>query len=174
MDERYPIGKFEHKGNVTEAERMAWLKDIEELPEKLKLAVSGLSDEQLNTPYRKDGWTVKQVVHHLADSHMNSFIRFKLALTEENPIIKPYGEESWAELPDVIDAPIDLSLELLYSLHNRWAILVSAFEPADFNKTFYHPETKESIRLDSCLGLYAWHSRHHVAHITSLREKKGW
>lgn len=173
MDLRYPIGKFSFAGECSEAQREQWIRDIEELPAKLIEAVSGLSEEQLDLPYRDGGWTVRQVVHHLGDSHMNSVIRFKLALTEDAPTIKPYYEDRWAELGDSVGVDIALSIRLLESLHAKWAILLRAMDEADYARTFIHPESKRTIRLDYNLGLYAWHGKHHVAHITSLRERMG-
>ncbi|TJY44173.1 putative metal-dependent hydrolase [Cohnella pontilimi] len=173
-DLRYPVGKFHHEGDITAAHREAWMRDIEQLPDKLAAAIQGLSPEQLNTPYRDGGWTVRQVVHHLADSHMNAFIRMKLALTEERPTIKPYEEGDWAALPDSVSAEPQLSLDLLKGLHARWILLLQSMSDADFAKTFFHPGSQQVQRLDRTLGLYAWHSRHHVAHITSLRERMGW
>jgi uncharacterized damage-inducible protein DinB len=174
MDLRYPIGEFEFVGEISEEQRNKWIDDIEEMPEQLKSAVKDLSEEQLNTPYREGGWTIRQVVHHIADSHMNSLIRFKLALTEEEPSIKPYYEDRWAELGDTIEAPIDLSLSLLEALHKRWVLLLRTMKPADFDSTFYHPQSREATRLDKNLGIYAWHGKHHIAHITSLRSRLDW
>lgn len=173
-DLRYPIGKFRHEGEITAAQREEWIRHIEELPEKLAAALHGLSEEQLDTPYRDGGWTVRQVAHHLADSHMNSLMRFKLALTEPEPTIKPYDENAWAKLKDSRNGPVAPALEMVRGLHARWVTLLRSMTEADFAKTFYHPEIGKTIRLDRTLGLYAWHSRHHVAHITSLRERMGW
>ncbi|MHA7966790.1 YfiT family bacillithiol transferase [Paenibacillus sp. CAU 1782] len=172
MEERYPIGKFSVSGEITLQQRGQWINEIKELSAKLKEAVHGLSNEQLDLHYRDGGWTVRQVVHHLADSHMNSFIRFKLALTEENPTIKPYYEERWAELMDSSRAEVELSLSLLDLLHKRWAILLEAMSESDYKRHFVHPESGAVIKLDYNLGLYAWHGNHHVAHITSLRRKQ--
>ncbi|MGG2092116.1 YfiT family bacillithiol transferase [Bacillus sp. S13(2024)] len=172
MDLRYPIGQFTYEGNPTRDLIENWIKEIENLPAKLKEAIKDLQDEQLNTSYRPGGWTVRQVVHHIADSHMNSYIRFKLALTENNPTIKPYMEEKWAELPDS-QLPIDVSLALLESLHMRWVTLLRSMKSNDFEKTFHHPESGSS-KLGVTIGLYAWHGRHHTAHITSLRDRLGW
>jgi uncharacterized damage-inducible protein DinB len=174
MDLRYPIGKFEHEGDITAAKRSAWIADIRELPAKLAQAVAGLSEEQLDTPYRDGGWTVRQVVHHVADSHMNSFTRFKLALTEDNPTIKPYEEALWAELGDGKSCPVAPSLALVEALHLRWTALLESMGEADFARTFYHPGSRETVRLDRALGQYSWHGRHHVAHITTLRDRMGW
>lgn len=174
MDVRYPIGKFDVNGEITGEQRARWMEDIEALPHHLQEAVSGLTEDQLNTPYRDGGWTVRQVVHHYADSHMNSFMRFKLALTEENPAIKPYAEADWAELADSRQAPIEWSLSLVKALHARWMILLRSLSSDDFQKTFYHPESKKVYSLDLTLGIYAWHSKHHVAQIKALRERMGW
>ena len=173
MDLRYPIGKFEYTGPLTKSERNALIEDIDSLPANLRKAVDGLSDEQLETPYRPGGWTVRQVVHHLADSHINSHVRFRLALTEEQPTIKPYFQERWAELNDARSAPMHVSLDLLDALHRRWVILLKSLSDADFSKSFEHPESG-TVTLDRNLGLYAWHGKHHVAHITALRERMGW
>ncbi|WP_028401089.1 YfiT family bacillithiol transferase [Ectobacillus panaciterrae] len=173
MDLRYPIGKFEAPNTMTDEQRERWIRDIEKNPSAVRRAIEGLSEEQLDTPYRPDGWTVRQVIHHMADSHMNSFIRFKLALTEEDPTIKPYYEERWALLEDAKNVPVDLSLSLLEGLHGRWTILLRSLSEADFGRTFRHPELG-TMKLDKTLALYAWHGKHHTAHITSLRLRMGW
>lgn len=172
-DPRYPIGKFDGQapGNVQERERL--IRDIELTPDQLRTAVEGLSEKQLDTPYRQGGWTVRQVVHHLPDSHLNSYVRFKLALTEDEPTIKPYQEDRWAELADSKNTPIEVSLKLLDMLHKRWVNLLRSFGAEDWNRTFRHPEIGV-LTLDKTLALYAWHGRHHVAHITALREGMGW
>lgn len=173
VDVRYPVGKFKPEGPLTFAQREHLIGEIAEAPARLRAAVSGWSDARLDTPYREGGWTVRQVVHHLADSHMNAYIRFRLALTEQNPTIKPYDQTQWAELKDARTAPVELSLELFESLHRRMAILLKSLEAADFGKTFNHPE-RGAMTLDQNLALYAWHGRHHVAHITSLAKRTGW
>jgi uncharacterized damage-inducible protein DinB len=172
-DLRYPVGRFKAPADITSAQRTEWLKDLEALPAELATAVSGLDDQQLDTPYRPHGWTVRQVVHHVADSHMNSYVRFRLALTEDAPVIKPYAEDRWAELPDAKSAPIDVSLALLTSLHQRWVSLLRSLDDQGFARTFVHPENGET-RLDKALALYAWHGHHHVAHINNLRKRMGW
>jgi uncharacterized damage-inducible protein DinB len=172
-DLRYPIGKLKLESNLTEAQRKKSIKEIAEAPAKLRAAVKDLSSEQIDTPYRPGGWTVRQVVHHLPDSHLNAYIRFKLTLTEEQPTIKPYDQEKWASLEDARRAPIDISLTLMDSLHQRWSLLLRSLTPTDFARTFRHPEMGV-LNLDAYLGLYSWHGRHHVAHITSLRERMGW
>ena len=149
-----------------------WINQIENLPELLEDAVKDLNEEQLDTPYRSGGWTVRQVIHHLADSHMNAYVRFKLALTEETPVIKPYDEKKWAELSDYI-LPVDISLSLLKVLHIRWVKLLRSLSPTDVEKTFVHPDAGE-ISVGKNIGIYAWHSRHHLAHITSICIRKGW
>jgi uncharacterized damage-inducible protein DinB len=146
---------------------------MEEAPAKLRAAVRGLSNQQLDTPYREGGWTVRQVVHHVPDSHLNSYIRFKWAMTEDEPTIKPYYEDRWAELQDSKVTPIEVSLTLLESLHQRWMLLLRSFREEDWKRKLRHPELGE-MTLDHMLSLYAWHGRHHVAHITSLRERMGW
>jgi uncharacterized damage-inducible protein DinB len=172
-DLQYPIGKFKYDGPLTPAQRQMCINQIEEAPARLRAAVAGLSDEQLDTPYRPGGWTVRQVVHHLPDSHLNSYIRFKLALTEDKPVIKTYEQDRWAELYDVRTAPIEASLILLEGLHRRWVTLLRSLSEKDFARTFQHPELGV-VSLDKNLSLYAWHGWHHVAHITSLRERMGW
>lgn len=169
-DPRYPIGEFDLANFTDRGENV---RTIAELPANVSAAVADLTDEQLDTPYRDGGWTLRQTVHHIADSHMNSQIRFKLALTEdEAPTIRPYYEDRWAELGDS-KLPVDVSLKLIDSIHTRWSALLDSMSDADFQKKFVHPETGEWT-LDGALALYAWHSRHHTAHITSLRERHGW
>jgi uncharacterized damage-inducible protein DinB len=170
---RYPIGKFEYKGESTPEQRSQWIRNISETPAKLREAVRNLNEEQLQTSYRPGGWTVRQVAHHLPDSHMNSFTRFRLALTEEEPTIRPYFEDRWAELADSRNAPIEFSLDLLEALHKRWIFLLESFTDADFRRTFRHPDLG-LMTLDKNLALYSWHGRHHVAQITSLRKRMGW
>lgn len=172
-DPRYPIGKFDGKAPANEAERNNFIRDIEETPAKLRASIRGLSQEQLDTPYREGGWTVRQVIHHVPDSHLNSYIRFKLALTEDEPTIKPYMEDRWAQLADSRLTPIETSLTLLDSLHQRWVLLLRSFTGDDWKRTFRHPEMG-LLSLDKTVALYSWHGRHHVAHITALRASKGW
>jgi len=172
VEANYPIGHFQCDGQITASIIDKWIKDIEELPVLLQNAVKDLNDDQLDTPYRLGGWTVRQVVHHVADSHLNAYGRFKLALTEEKPIIKPYDQERWAELPDSA-LPVTISLSLLDALHKRWVTLLRTLTPSDFEKTFIHPESGE-VSVGKNIGIYAWHGRHHLAHITSLRSRKGW
>lgn len=172
-DVSYPIGKFEYEGLMSEEQRRSAIDAIAEAPAKVRAAVEGLSDGQLNTPYRPDGWTVRQVVHHLPDSHLNAYTRFKLALTEDEPTIKPYDQQRWAELEDARTAPVEISLVLLESLHRRWVLLLRSMTAPAFARTFRHPEMG-IVTLDRILALYAWHGRHHVAHITSLRDRMHW
>jgi hypothetical protein len=172
-DPRYPLGKFSFEGNMTEQQKARCLDDIEQTPARLRAAVSGLNDQQLDTPYRDAGWTVRQVVHHVPDSHMNSYVRFKLALTEDEPTIRPYMENLWAELPEAKSAPIELSLTLLESLHQRWMLALRGIKPEEWKRNLRHPEMG-LLSLEKTLALYAWHGRHHVAHVTSLRELMGW
>lgn len=172
-DLQYPIGKFQKPEETTPEQRRQWIAEIAAAPAAFRAAIAGLSPEQLDTPYRPGGWTVRQVIHHVPDSHMNSYVRFRLALTEDDPTIKPYNEATWARLPDARSAPVEASLALLESLHARWVLLLEAMGPAEFLRTFQHPE-RGPARLDRDLALYAWHCRHHVAHITSLRERMGW
>jgi len=173
QDLRYPIGKFDMKGEVTDAPRPALIQQIADTPANLRAAVKGLNEQQLDTPYRPGGWTVRQVVHHVPDSHLNSYVRFKLAVTEQQPTIKPYEEALWAELWDGKTGPIEISLHLLEALHQRWVMFLQSLKPADFARTLLHPENGV-MKVDTLLRLYAWHGRHHVAHITSLRERMGW
>jgi hypothetical protein len=172
-DPRYPIGEFSYDGALTENQKARYLDDIEQTPARLRAAVKGLSDKQLDTPYRQGGWTVRQVVHHVPDSHLNSYVRFKLALTEDEPTIRPYMEHLWAELPEAKTAPVELSLVLLESLHKRWMLMLRAITPADWKRTYQHPGMGV-MSLEKTLASYSWHGRHHVAHVTSLREKMGW
>jgi uncharacterized damage-inducible protein DinB len=172
-DLRYPIGKFRAEADVTDAKRRRCIEEIAGTPDRLRAAVDRLSAEQLDTPYRPGGWTVRQVAHHLPDSHLNAYVRFKLALTEAEPTVKTYDEAAWAELADARTAPVELSLTLLESLHRRWVLVLRSLSPLDFARTFRHPEWG-TVTLDWYLQQYAWHGRHHVAHITSLRERKGW
>ncbi|MEX0737537.1 MAG: bacillithiol transferase BstA [Bacteroidota bacterium] len=172
-DLRYPIGKFTAKPSISDDERRVLIQQIEEAPAKLQEAVKGLDDRQLDTPYREGGWTVRQVVHHLPDSHLNSYIRFKWTMTEDKPTIKTYEEHLWAELVDAKSAPAEVSLTLLEALHKRWVLFLRSLSSADFAKTFIHPESGP-MNLDRLVQLYAWHGRHHVAHVTSLRQRMGW
>lgn len=172
-DLRYPLGKFSFPVTVTADERNRWISQIAEAPSRLRAAVAGLTAEQLSTPYRPEGWTVRQVVHHVPESHMNAYIRFKLALTENEPAIKPYDEAAWAKLPDVAVTPIATSLALLDALHERWVTLLRLLDDGQFARVFRHPALGV-IRLDANIALYAWHGKHHAAHITTLRDRMGW
>jgi uncharacterized damage-inducible protein DinB len=172
-DPRYPIGKFAFDAPPDEKQRQKFIDDIEQVPANLRAAVQGLSPKQIQTPYRDGGWTVRQVVHHVPESHMNAYIRFKLALTENGPTIKPYMEDRWAELPDVQSTPLEVSLNLLESLHDRWVRLLRSLQPQDWKRTFHHPELG-IMPLEKNLALYSWHGRHHTAHITELKKKMGW
>ena len=172
-DLRYPVGKFEWAGTLSDAQRAQYIEQIAAAPANFRAAVAGLSEAQLGTPYREGGWTVRQVVHHVPDSHLNAYIRFKLALTEDEPTIKPYKEDRWAQLPDTAATPIETSLRMLELLHDRWVRLLRAMSAADFQRTLVHPEMGVR-RLEVFLALYAWHGRHHTAHITSLRKRMGW
>src|ERR1700693_3804300 len=172
-DLRYPIGKFAYQGSPTPDQREELLQQIEQAPARLRAAVKGLSQQQLDTPYRPEGWTVCQVAHHVPDSHLNAYIRFKLALTEDAPTIKPYAEDRWAQLADTQATPVEVSLTLLDSLHDRWVRLLRSLTPEEWKRTFRHPDLG-AMTLEKTLALYAWHGRHHVTHITSLRERSGW
>ncbi len=173
-DLRYPIGRFQFDGEIGQGRRKERIGQIAAAPGLLRNAVAGLSEKQLNTPYRPQGWTVRQVVHHLPDSHINAYTRFKLALTEDEPTIKPYDETRWAELPEARTAPIEPSLALLEFLHQRWVLFLRELLADDFGRRFRHPEHGRSLGLDETLAMYAWHGRHHVAHITSLRQRMKW
>ena len=172
-DLAYPIGRFVAPATVDAAARAALVAQIEGAPRALRAAVEGLDDRQLDTPYRPEGWTVRQVVHHLPDSHMNAYVRFKLALTESEPTIRPYDEAAWARVPEAASGPIGPSLALLEALHARWVASIRSLPAAAFARTFRHPELGV-MSLDRLLALYAWHGRHHVAHITSLAAREGW
>ncbi len=172
-DLRYPIGKFSYDPSINEQQKRVFLDEIAETPQRLRAAVKGLSDAQLETPYRPDGWTVRQVVHHVPDSHLNSYVRFKLALTEDEPTIKTYAEDRWAELADTKATPVEVSLTMLDSLHDRWVRLLRSLTPEEWKRTFRHPELG-AMTLEKTLALYAWHGRHHVAHITELRKRMSW
>lgn len=173
-DPRYPVGQFAVEGEITPTRRDGWINEIAEAAAALRGAVHGLTEPQFDTPYREGGWSVRQVVHHVPDSHLNAYVRFKLALTEENPTIRPYEEARWAELPDTAATQVGVSLMLLEALHRRWVVLLRAMKEADWSRTFFHPEHQKAFRLDRILAMYAWHGRHHVAHITSLRDRMGW
>jgi uncharacterized damage-inducible protein DinB len=173
-DLRYPIGKFARRDSLTSEERRAFIDQIAQAPQRMRDAVRGLDDAQLDTAYREGGWTVRQVVHHVPDSHLNAYTRIKLALTEDNPTIKPYDENAWAKLPDSRETPVETSLQMIEALHARWVALMRAMSDADFRRTFRHPEYPGDFTLDGLVALYAWHGRHHAAHITSLRERMKW
>lgn len=174
-DLRYPVGKYVKPTKpLTTAERAAAIDLIAQAPEMLRSAVRGLSDKQLDTPYRPGGWTVRQVVHHVSDSHMNAYIRFKLALTADTPTITPYDEAKWAEMDDGKSTLVAESLDLLQALHRRWVLVLRNMKPADFDRRLNHPEWDSPPSLDQLLAMYAWHGRHHTAHITGLRERSGW
>jgi len=172
-DQRFPIGKFHFDGPPSEAQRAELITSIEDAPAALHTAVAGLSPQQLDTPYREGGWTVRQVVHHVPDSHMNAYVRFKLALTEDEPTIKPYAEDRWAQLADTQSTPINVSLQLLDSLHSRWVRLLRSLQSGDWTRTFRHPELG-LVSLEKNLALYSWHGNHHIAHVTELRKRMGW
>jgi uncharacterized damage-inducible protein DinB len=172
-DLRFPTGTFHFNPDVTPETRRRAIAAIREAPSALRAAVRGLSEAQLNTPYREGGWTVRQVVHHVPESHMNAYIRFKLALTEDNPTIKAYNEDAWSKLGDVERTPVDTSLVLLDAVHQRWVTLLNVMRPEDFGRPLVHPESGPAT-LDRMLQMYAWHGRHHVAHVTTLRAREGW
>ncbi len=172
-DPRYPTGKFTPDSHVTPDKRKAWIRQIADTPRALRAAVAGLDDAQLDTPYRPDGWSVREVLHHVPDSHVNAYVRFKLALTEDNPTIKPYREAEWAKLHDSVTTPPDVSLSLLEAVHYRWVVLLDSMHDADFERPLMHPENGP-MTLDRLLQVYAWHGPHHVAHVMELRKRKGW
>jgi len=172
-DPRYPIGKWDRRDTLTPGERTAMIAQVGEVPARMRTAIAGLDEAQLDTPYREGGWTVRQVIHHVPDSHLNSYTRFKLALTEEEPTIRPYDEARWAALSDSRDTPVETSLTMLDALHDRWTILLRAMSDDDFRRTLRHPDLGV-MSLDALLSLYAWHGRHHVGHVTSLRQRMGW
>jgi len=172
-DLRYPIGKFHFDGPTTEEQKRKSIDEIAQAPANLRAAVKGLSEQQLDTPYRPDGWTVRQLAHHVPDSHLNAYVRFKLALTEEEPTIKPYAEDRLGRLAHTQASPVEVLLAMLDSLHDRWIRLLRSLQPEDWKRSFRHPELG-LVSLEKNLALYAWHGRHHVAHITSLRERNGW
>jgi hypothetical protein len=172
-DLRYPIGKYEPQP-FSDQRKEEWLADITFLPQAVENAIANLDEFQLQTPYRAGGWTVHQLVHHIADSHMNAYIRFKLGYTETTPEIKTYNESAWAETADVKNLPVNISVTLLYALHQRWSEFLKSLTDEDWNKTVFHPEHKKELSLWFLLGLYSWHSRHHTAHITALRERMNW
>lgn len=171
-DLRYPVGEFDKNIELSSDKRAEFIQIIRDLPKNLAAAVRGLSDEQLDTPYRPEGWTVRQTVHHVADSHINSISRFKLAMTEENPTIRPYFEDRWAELADS-QLPVDVSLKIIEGVHARWTVLLESMTDDDFQKPLIHPDSGEWT-IEHFLALYAWHCRHHTAHIMRLRERNDW
>ncbi len=173
MDLSYPIGKFDFQQIISPGQYPDLIRQIAAAPALYRDAVRGLDDAQLDTPYRPGGWTVRQTVHHVADSHMNSFIRLRLALTEPEPTISAYDEKAWGELYDSRTSPVGVSLQLIENLHARWVVLLETMSPDDFARSFRHPE-RGLVRLDTNLALYAWHGRHHAAHITALRQRSGW
>ena len=170
---KYPIGRYQVEDNISKTSIDNWIKEIESLPQRLTDAVKGLKPEQLQTPYRPDGWTVQQVVHHIADSHMNAYIRFKLTLTENKPIVKPYDEKLWAELPDSNMVDINVSLDLIKALHKRWTTLLKQLTATELEKEFLHPESGMK-KLNETICHYAWHGNHHLAQITSLKQRMNW
>jgi len=172
-DPRYPTGKFSFDPDITGEKRARWIDAIRQTPAKFRAAVQGLTNAQLDTPYRDGGWTVRQLVHHVPESHVNAFIRFKLALTEDTPTIKLYNEDAWVKLPDTARAPVESSLTLLDALHQRWVALLETMTPEDFTRPLMHPE-RGKIPLDFLLQIYGWHGPHHTAHVTALRQQHGW
>jgi uncharacterized damage-inducible protein DinB len=170
-DLRYPVGKLTYDNDVTHGKRTAWIRQIAEAPRALRDALAGLTETQLDTPYRPEGWTVRQLVHHVPDSHLNAYIRFKWTLTEDNPTIKPYNQVAWAEVADTKLTPVDVSLDLLDAIHKRWVVLMESLKEDEWTRPLIHPENGP-MTLDRLLQLYAWHGRHHVAHVTELRKRE--
>lgn len=170
----YPIGLYEYEGPHTPTQRAALIAELQSLPLRLREAVSDLNDEQLDTPYRPGGWTVRQLLHHVPDSHANGYIRTKLALTEDTPTIKPYEEQHWAELSDTFVLPVEAALSLLEALHLKWVAVWQSMSEEQYQRGYFHPASQQTVSLDEQLGLYAWHSKHHLAHITALRERMAW
>jgi len=173
-DLRYPVGPWKPPATITVADRARFIEQIAAAPQAMRQAVAGLSETQLDTPYRDGGWTVRQVVHHVPDSHMNAYMRMKFGLTEQQPQVKPYDQETWAQTPEVATTPIGVSLTLLESLHERWVRLMKGMKDQDFARLINHPEWKAPLTLDMVAAHYAWHGRHHVGHITELRKRNGW
>ncbi|HCN84898.1 MAG TPA: putative metal-dependent hydrolase [Sphingobacteriaceae bacterium] len=171
---RYPIGKYTTPENITQDQISAWIDEINAFPAKLRITVSGLNDRQLNTPYREEGWTLRQVVHHLADSHMNAYIRYKLAITEQEPVIRPYDEKKWAECEEAKTADIDISLALIDTLHKRWVLFLRSLKYEDFERTYIHPEHNKVFSLKNVTGMYVWHGDHHLHHILQTIERNNW
>ena len=171
---RFPIGRFKLQENISQDMLRFCIQDIEALPGLIRRAVNNLNDSQLDTQYRPDGWTLRQVIHHVADSHVNSYIRFKWALTEDAPTIKAYDEKKWAELEEAKTAPVEVSLNLLEALHRRWVMMLKNLSKADLKKTFVHPVSGFAYTLEVAITLYAWHGKHHLAHIESLKERSNW
>jgi hypothetical protein len=166
-DRQFPIGRFAPPATITAADRAGWIERLRTAPERMKAAAEGLSEAQLRTPYREGGWSARQVIHHVPDSHMNGYIRFKMALTEENPVIKPYDEKAWALLSDAVRTPIETSLALLAALHERWLVVIAGMREEDWKRQFLHPELGP-MTLERQIGLYAWHGDHHIAHVKSV------
>jgi uncharacterized damage-inducible protein DinB len=173
-DLRYPVGPWKPPAAISASDRTRHIEQITAAPQALRQAVSGLSDAQLETPYRDGGWTVRQVVHHVPDSHLNAYLRMKFGLTEQQPQVKPYDQDTWAKTPDVATTPISVSLDLLTALHDRWVRLMTGMKDQDFARLISHPEWSAPLSLDMVAAHYAWHGRHHVGHITELRKRKGW
>lgn len=171
---RYPIGKFQRPENFDPASKDEWIAAIAALPDWLEACVENLDEANLQTPYRPGGWTVIQTIHHLADSHINAYVRLKLALTEDIPQIKPYEEALWADLPDVNIVPVNVSLTLLHALHKRWVVALKNMKPADWNRAYYHPDQRRNVPLWEMTALYAWHGRHHMEQIRHLRQRMNW
>ncbi|WP_442591561.1 YfiT family bacillithiol transferase [Pedobacter sp. AW31-3R] len=170
----YPIGRFQAAENYTSKSLTQWIGSINSIPLLLDYCIENLDEAQLNTPYRPGGWTIVQVIHHIADSHMNAYVRCKLALTEDRPVIKPYDEKSWAELPDVNDVPVNVSITLIHALHRRWTSLLSLLKEEDLAREYYHPGDQRDVPLWQMINMYSWHGKHHAEQILALRKRMGW
>ena len=171
---KFPIGKFEKPTTITKDDLLNWISEISTFPSRLKNEVNHLTNQQLDTKYRPEGWTIRQVVHHCADSHMNSLMRLKVTLTEDQPTVKPYYEERWAELADSKNMPIEPSLKMIEGIHERWTVLLNNLSESDYSKIFIHPEHGKAFRIDENIGMYAWHCNHHLAHITETKKRNNW
>lgn len=173
-EQKYPIGRFQKPENITPERIEEWKADISSLPQRFKEAVTGMTNEQLDTPYREGGWTVRQVVNHCADSHMNALLRIKLALTEEKPTVTAYFEDRWAELEDSKSIPIEPALQMLQGIHGRWTVLLNSISPAQLERSYIHPAHGNEVLIKEVIALYAWHGNHHLAHVKMLKTRKGW
>ncbi len=171
---KYPIGRYQKPEGATPQLQKEWIGVLQALPSWMDICIENLDEHQLHTPYREGGWTIQQVVHHVADSHLNAYIRLKLALTEDNPTVKPYDENAWAQLVDTKVVPVNISVTMLHAMHHRMVALLQHMPPSDWERTYYHPEHQRDFPVWEMVAMYAWHSRHHTEHIRQLRERMGW